>query len=147
MVAVWFVLSAGSTSLFFPPLATILERFGEVWIGQGFVEHVLPSLGRMLAGYLMVYVFSGGFLFYLLIFFFSGAIGSFIGRLTKRAVGGRRGRYLPGLVVAMMILGVLIPALPLLLVGALGNPGALASLIGPGIYLFVASSAAYWQMR
>ena len=101
----------------------------------------------LLAGYLMVYVFSGGFLFYLLIFFFSGAIGSFIGRLTKRAVGGRRGRYLPGLVVAMMILGVLIPALPLLLVGALGNPGALASLIGPGIYLFVASSAAYWQMR
>jgi hypothetical protein len=101
----------------------------------------------LLAGYLMVYVFQGGFLFFLLIFFFSGAVGSFIGRVTKRAIGGRRGRYLPGLVVAMMVLGVLIPALPLLLTVFLGNPGSLTALIGPAIYLFVASGAAYWQMR
>ncbi len=86
-------------------------------------------------------------LFYLLIFFISGAVGSFIGRITKRAIGGRRGRYLPGLVVVMMFIGVLIPMLPLLLVILTGSAGALLALIGPGIYLFVGASAAYWQMR
>ncbi|MBX7253436.1 MAG: B-box zinc finger protein, partial [Candidatus Promineofilum sp.] len=86
-------------------------------------------------------------LFYLLIFFISGAVGSFIGRITKRAIGGRRGRYLPGLVVAMMFIGVLIPVLPLLLAILGGSAGALLALIGPGIYLFVGASAAYWQMR
>ncbi len=86
-------------------------------------------------------------LFYLLIFFISGAVGSFIGRITKRAIGGRRGRYLPGLVVAMMFMGVLIPVLPLLLAILSGSAGALLALIGPAIYLFVGASAAYWQMR
>jgi hypothetical protein len=101
----------------------------------------------LLAGYLLVNFFSRGFLFIILIFFISGAVGSFIGRITKRAIGGRRGRYLPQLVVAMMILGVLIPAIPLILAILFGNFGALFGLLGPGIYLFVASGAAYWQMR
>jgi hypothetical protein len=102
----------------------------------------------LLAGFLLLN-FGGafGFFYYLLIFFISGAAGSFIGRITKRAIGGRRGRYLPGLVVAMMILGMLIPALPLLLAIVTGNAGALFALLGPGIYLFVAGGAAYWQMR
>ena len=109
---------------------------------------VLVSLPiSLLAGYLMVNFFSGGFLFFILIFFISGAVGSFIGRITKRAIGGRRGRYLPGLVVAMMILGVAIPALPILLAIVTGNVGGLFALLGPGIYLFVGASAAYWQMR
>ena len=102
----------------------------------------------LLVGYLLVN-FSGmfGFFFYLLIFFISGAVGSFIGRITKRAIGGRRGRYLPGLVVAMMVVGLAIPALPILLAILTGNVGALMALIGPGIYLFVGGGAAYWQMR
>ncbi|MBP6016742.1 MAG: hypothetical protein KA586_08480 [Candidatus Promineofilum sp.] len=101
----------------------------------------------LLTGYLIVRFFSGGFLFFIIIFFVSGAIGSFIGRTTKRAIGGRRGRYLPGLVVAMMILGVAIPALPILLAVLTGSVGGLMALLGPGIYLFVGASAAYWQMR
>lgn len=101
----------------------------------------------LLAGYLMVRFFSGGFLFFILIFFVSGAIGGFIGRVTKRAIGGRRGRYLPALVVAMMILGVVIPALPILLSIFLGSPAGLLGLLGPAIYLFVGAGAAYWQMR
>lgn len=109
---------------------------------------VLVSLPiSLLAGYLMVNFFSRGFLFFIIIFFISGAVGSFIGRITKRAIGGRRGRYLPGLVVAMMILGVAIPALPILLAILTGNVGGLLALLGPGIYLFVGASAAYWQMR
>ncbi len=101
----------------------------------------------LLMGYLIVRFFSGGFLFFIIIFFVSGAIGSFIGRITKRAIGGRRGRYLPGLVVAMMILGVALPALPILLAVLTGSVGGLLALLGPGIYLFVGASAAYWQMR
>ncbi|MEZ4516773.1 MAG: hypothetical protein R3C44_08020 [Chloroflexota bacterium] len=100
----------------------------------------------LLAGYILVN-FRLGFFLYIILFLISGAIGGFIGRITKRAIGYRRGRYLPHLVVAMMILGVLIPALPILLAVLSGNLGALTLLIGPGIYLFVASSAAYWQMR
>jgi len=37
--------------------------------------------------------------------------------------------------------------LPLLLAILSGSAGALLALIGPGIYLFVGASAAYWQMR
>lgn len=113
-----------------------------------YVVAALVSLPiSLLTGYLMVRFFSGGFLFFILIFFISGAIGSFIGRVTKRAIGGRRGRYLPALVVAMMILGVVIPALPILLSIFLGSPAALLRLLGPAIYLFVGAGAAYWQMR
>jgi hypothetical protein len=101
----------------------------------------------LLAGYLILRFSSGSVIFFLLIFFISGAVGSFIGRVTKRAIGGRRGRYLPGLVVAMMVLGVVIPAFPLLLAIVTGGFGGLLALLGPGIYLFVGASAAYWQMR
>jgi hypothetical protein len=101
----------------------------------------------LLIGYLLINFQFGGFFFYIIIFFISGAVGGFVGRITKRAIGYRRGRYLPQLVVAMMILGVLLPALPILLAVLTGNLGALTLLIGPGIYLFAASSAAYWQMR
>lgn len=101
----------------------------------------------LLAGYLLINFRIGGFFFYIILFLAGGAIGGFIGRITKRAIGYRRGRYLPQLVVAMMVLGVLIPAIPVLLAVFSGNLGALTLLIGPGIYLFIAGSAAYWQMR
>jgi hypothetical protein len=96
----------------------------------------------LVAGWLLVN-FRLGFFFFLLIFFISGAVGGFIGRVTKRAVGRRRGRYLPQVVVAMMVLGALLPALLRFLTGGLD----LFGLIGLGIYLFVGGGAAYWQMR
>jgi hypothetical protein len=100
----------------------------------------------LIAGWL-VSLFSGGFFFILIIFFIGGAIGSLIGRLTKRAVGGRRGRYLPHLVAGMVAIGALIPATPALLFIFLGgNLGAITALLMPGIYIFVAGSAAYYQM-
>lgn len=105
------------------------------------------SLPISLVAGLILVTLGRNFLFFLVIFFISGALGSFIGRITKRAIGGRRGRYLPGLVVAMMLLGVAIPVLPILLAILSGNVGALFALIGPAIYLFVGASAAYWQMR
>lgn len=97
----------------------------------------------LLVGYLLVRFFAGGFIFFLLIFFVGGAVGGFIARITKRAIGGRRGRYLPALVVAMMVVGLALPAAWAFLLGGL----SLFSIIGLGIYLFVAGGAAYWQMR
>lgn len=103
----------------------------------------------ILIGFLLIYVLRGGFgfFYYIILFLVSGAVGGFIGRVTKRAIGNRRGRYLPHLVVAMMVLGVLIPAFPIFLAVLMGQFGTLLALAGPAIYLFVGGGAAYWQMR
>ena len=44
-------VSANSTNFYFPPLARVLERFDALWLGPRFVTDVLPSLGRLIAGY------------------------------------------------------------------------------------------------
>ena len=56
IVVAWWVLTASSTSFYNPPLATILSRFTDTWfsdpLGQSrFVQDVLPSMARLLAGY------------------------------------------------------------------------------------------------
>lgn len=96
----------------------------------------------LLVGFLVMQ-FSRGIFFIIIMFFVGGAIGGVIGRITKRVIGGRRGRYIPHLVAACVIIGVLVWALPVLLF----NPGALFSLIGPGVYLATAVSSAYYWAR
>lgn len=99
----------------------------------------------LIAGYL-VWRLGGGFFFIFIMIFVGGAVGGLIGRLTKKAIRGRRGRYLPHLVVVMMILGVIVPGLPLLLsVAAGGVP--LFAFITPGVYLFVACGSAFYWMK
>jgi ABC-type nitrate/sulfonate/bicarbonate transport system permease component len=44
-------VSANSTNFYFPPLSRVLERFDALWLGPRFVTDVLPSLGRLIAGY------------------------------------------------------------------------------------------------
>ncbi|MGW2091387.1 ABC transporter permease [Promicromonospora sukumoe] len=65
LLAAWWVLTAGSTSYFNPPLRTIVATFGETWFegsaGQGFagsriVTDVVPSVLRLLAGYAVALV-------------------------------------------------------------------------------------------
>lgn len=75
LLAVWWVLTASSTSYFNPPLRTIVATFGETWfegpagqgsagpdsVGQGFagsriVTDVVPSVLRLLAGYAVALV-------------------------------------------------------------------------------------------
>lgn len=56
VLGAWYALSAGSTSFYFPPLASILQSFQEKWLGQGLIEHAIPSLTRMLAGYVIAAV-------------------------------------------------------------------------------------------
>ena len=51
ILAVWYAASASSTSFYFPPLASMLERFKDIWLGSGFFRDAVPSLLRMVSGY------------------------------------------------------------------------------------------------
>lgn len=56
ILAIWYVASANSTSLYFPPLHDILARFKAIWLGNGFVTEAVPSLERMFIGYALATV-------------------------------------------------------------------------------------------
>ncbi|MFI0235840.1 ABC transporter permease [Streptomyces sp. NPDC016845] len=51
LVAVWWVASDSSTSVYAPPLRTILSRFDDVWTADRIRGDVVPSLLRLAAGY------------------------------------------------------------------------------------------------
>ena len=52
-VATWWFATANSTNFFFPPLASILGTFPDTWFTGRITSDVLPSLGRLLVGYLV----------------------------------------------------------------------------------------------
>jgi len=52
LIAAWWALSAGSTNYYAPPLSTIFTAFGDTWIGARMRDDVLPSVVRLLIGYL-----------------------------------------------------------------------------------------------
>jgi ABC-type nitrate/sulfonate/bicarbonate transport system permease component len=56
LIALWWVSSAGSTSFFWPPLATILTAFPATWTADPILHDVLPSLARLAIGYLIAVV-------------------------------------------------------------------------------------------
>ncbi|PRY44778.1 ABC transporter permease [Umezawaea tangerina] len=56
LVATWWVLSAGSTSFFWPPLSAIVAAFPTTWTADPIAHDVLPSLARLTAGYLVALV-------------------------------------------------------------------------------------------
>ncbi|GAA3956067.1 ABC transporter permease [Streptomyces marokkonensis] len=56
LVAVWWVSSAGSEDVYWPPLGTILETFPDVWTGERWRGDVLPSVLRLTAGYALAAV-------------------------------------------------------------------------------------------
>ncbi|WP_338784414.1 ABC transporter permease subunit [Streptomyces sp. DG1A-41] len=51
LVTVWWVASAGSTDVYWPPLRTILEAFPDVWTAERLRGDVLPSVLRLAGGY------------------------------------------------------------------------------------------------
>jgi ABC-type nitrate/sulfonate/bicarbonate transport system permease component len=51
-VVLWGVWSTRSTNRFFPGPLTISEAFVETWVGQSFIDDVLPSLYRLALGIL-----------------------------------------------------------------------------------------------
>lgn len=76
------------------------------------------------------------------VIFLAPAVGTGIGRLAFRAAGRRHGRWLAPLVAAMVVIGGLLPFLPALLGGL-----SLFGLLWPGLYLFLATGSAYYQVR
>jgi ABC-type nitrate/sulfonate/bicarbonate transport system permease component len=46
-------LSADSANFYFPPLKTVLQKFEALWLGSRFLSDVVPSFGRLVAGYLL----------------------------------------------------------------------------------------------
>jgi len=75
------------------------------------------------------------------VIFLAPAAGTIIGRLAFRAGRRRHGRWLPHLVGAMVVIGGLVPVLPYLLNLQLG------ALLWPGLYVFLATGAAFYQVR
>jgi ABC-type nitrate/sulfonate/bicarbonate transport system permease component len=64
LVATWYFASANSTSLYYPPLHDILVSFKDNWLFARVGSDVLPSLGRLAAGYVVACVLgvAGGLL-------------------------------------------------------------------------------------
>ncbi|MGW7519192.1 ABC transporter permease [Streptomyces sp. NPDC054796] len=51
LVLGWWVWSAAADSFYVPPPGEVAAAFAEVWFSERLTEDVLPSLGRLLAGY------------------------------------------------------------------------------------------------
>jgi ABC-type nitrate/sulfonate/bicarbonate transport system permease component len=56
LLALWAAWSAGADSFYYPPLTDILETFADTWVFERFASDVLPSLGRLGAGYAIAVV-------------------------------------------------------------------------------------------
>ena len=52
LLALWWVLTAQSTSFYFPPLRTIVDAFGTTWFSDRIADDVLPSVLRLIAGFI-----------------------------------------------------------------------------------------------
>jgi ABC-type nitrate/sulfonate/bicarbonate transport system permease component len=56
VLVLWGLFSAGSESFYFPPLLDIFRAFADTWIFERVQSDVLPSLGRLFAGYVLAVV-------------------------------------------------------------------------------------------
>lgn len=121
----------------------------DIFFNAKSIDYIIaPAIGLILslvAGYLVArFSLRGGFFIYIIMFFVGGIAGRFIGQLSKQAIGRRRGRYLPQIMVLMLILGTAVWLLPYILFGGFSS---LFLFLGPGIFLFVAGGALYAYMK
>jgi len=56
LFAIWYFATENSTSFYVPSLRAILGSFGEVWTGDRLTSDVVPSVLRLLCGYLIAVV-------------------------------------------------------------------------------------------
>lgn len=56
VVAAWWFLTAGSTSFYFPGLATIVDRAGEIWTWEGLQLYLYPSVANLVIGFAVALV-------------------------------------------------------------------------------------------
>lgn len=84
------------------------------------------------------------------VIFIGPAAGTLIGRMAFRVARRRHGRYLPQIVAGLVAVGGLLPVgLPLLLALLGGAPITAVGfrLLWPLIYVFLATGAAYYQVK
>ncbi len=60
LVALWWLVSADSQSFYFPPLSEILQAFSDTWLFERALSDLVPSVGRLLIGYLIATVIGVG---------------------------------------------------------------------------------------
>lgn len=60
LVAAWWVLSSGNTSVYWPPLSEIAGRFSELWFFDHLQEDALPSVLRLVSGFLIGFAVAVG---------------------------------------------------------------------------------------
>ncbi|UCG25479.1 MAG: hypothetical protein JSW55_05675 [Chloroflexota bacterium] len=77
--------------------------------------------------------------------FLAAFAGTLIGRVAFRVARRRRGRWLPQLASACVVIGGVLPALPFLLAIFFGHFSL--QLLFTGVYIVLASGATYYQMR
>jgi hypothetical protein len=96
----------------------------------------------LIAAALFTFVLNGfGFFMILIAFFVAPAVGGLIAEAVRWGVGRRRSRYLRHVVVGSVILA----SAPFLLLMLWG--GSLYGLIGPGMFVFLASSTVLARLR
>ena len=60
LLALWWVLSAGTDSFYFPSLQTILDEFWSSWIFSNFITNGIPSILRLFAGFVVALIAGSG---------------------------------------------------------------------------------------
>ena len=60
LLALLWMWTASAESYYYPPLGDIFTAFGDTWVFERFSEDVLPSLGRLAAGYVIAAVLGIG---------------------------------------------------------------------------------------
>ncbi len=84
---------------------------------------------------LLLSSFLGFWFIYILLFLGGGAGGAFVARISSQAIGRRRGRYIPVVVATIVALGSMAPFL------------IFFNIVLGLVYTFVATSAAYYQLK
>jgi ABC-type nitrate/sulfonate/bicarbonate transport system permease component len=60
LITLWWHTSAGSTSLYYPPLREVVEALREDWMWDRVGTDLVPSMGRLSAGYALAVVVGVG---------------------------------------------------------------------------------------
>ncbi len=115
----------------------------DVFYTANVLDYLLAGVAALVLGVLAgLFVPRLGFF----VIFVGPFAGTLIGRVAFRAARRHHGRWLPHLVAAMVVFGALLPLFDVL-VGLLFGQINLFRLLWPAIYVFMATGAAYYQVK
>lgn len=120
----------------------------DVFFTAGIVDYLVVAVVTLILGLLAGAIAPRlGFF----VIFIGPAAGSIIGRIAFRVGRRQHGRYLPHLVAALVALGGFLPSgLPIVLALLFGSASIAQlglGLLWPAIYVFLATGAAYYQVK